>query len=833
MHILAHHLEEFTKSGISPEIATTVFRSVSSPQKIASFLGWKYYKGPCGWIYEGIDVNTGINTGIGQLKPDEPIFFPNSLKPAKYLTQKRGWDATAVAIPGIDYLASEIIYVTEGIKKAVCLMLNSGIPCLSLSGVDMGFDKDKNLVSTLLALATLGKKFELIFDADLHRKKEVRLALSKLAGRLQSAGCEATIRTWDESIGKGVDDAIVAIGWEKFLENSVVMELEEWRDSFSLKKKRPPEQSVMAEKIAKLWGDRLAWRPNIQKWYKYGAEIDGIWSKEPEELIGKLIALELAAEEIEFSAGYLSGILKLIKIHLTTKTWDEIPGFIPAQNGVLDIETLELLPHSPSRKLTWCLPYNYDKKAQCEPILQWLREAVSGNESVVQLLRAYLAAILRERSDLHGFIEIQGPGGSGKGTFLQLAKALVGARNTHTTRLKTLENGRFEPAAMFDKKLILIDDSDKYQGSVEILKSLTGGGAIPYEEKNIQQGDREDVVCNAKVLIACNEAIQSADYTSGLQRRRINVPFLNQIQKKDQRTLLGEKNHELTGEFVEFLPGLLNWVLAINNETIENYLRKTEEFVIGHRQLQLDSILQTNPIADWADYCLIYEVGSRLQIGVAQPNRGGGENSYLNVGSWAYASYREYCINVGIAKDRIISLRRFVPLMKDLFLNQLKLAINHCRDRVCSFFENLKIRTEFDESPSLINSLAPPEVPAPVPPKIAPEVPAPVPPKIAPEVPASVPPKIAAEVPASVPPNWAEFPSAVTDSTENRKNKALACLRQLKKEIVTAKCRKDMAAARGRWTAEEANWVSRFLLTPEERRRLQAILATDQKELDL
>lgn len=833
--MIAHHIEEFIKSGIPKEIAESIFKSVSDTQEIADFLGWEKYFGSGGWLYVGIDPETGLPTGIGQFKPDVPLAFPDK-KPAKYLTQKKGWDASLVQVPGIDIAAVLENPVTkirlgEGIKKAASVMCNGGGLCLSLSGVDMGFIK-KDIVPTLKKFAVEGRPIEFLFDADIVRKEGVQKALRRLGGKLSSMGCEVTVRLWDEALGKGVDDVIVAIGWERFLEVSHVLTFEEWCDSFSTKRKRPPEQSVIAQKIADLWKDKLAWRPNYQKWYRYGAEIEGIWSREPEELIGKLIALELAAENIDFSAGYLAGILKLLKIHLVAKAWDETPGFIPTKNGVLDMNTLELLPHEPSRKLTWCLPYAYDKTAHCEPILKWLKEAVGGNESILQLLRAYFAAIIRGRSDLHGFVEFQGPGGSGKTTCLELAKALVGARNTHTTRLKKLENSTFETAALFGKKLILIDDSDKYVGSVEVLKSLTGGGEIPYEEKHIQQGQDNNFICKAKVLIACNEGIQSSDYTSGLQRRRINIPFLNQVAKKDQRTLLDEVDGELKGEFAEFMPGLLNWVLALDSQTIENYLRRTEEFVVGHRQLQLEAILQTNPIADWADYCLVYEPGARLQVGIAQPNREGGQNSYLNVNSWAYASYREYCINAGMAKDRIMSLRRFIPLVKDLFINQLKLTINHCRDRACSFFENLKIRTEFDDIEPLISGLPVPEVEQPP----TPELTAPTIEQAG--VNATKPATLTIKRPTTpivepVTPPWETFPSAKTDSTETRKNKALACCKQLRKAIAVAKCRKELLPLQKRWTKEEVSWIAKHVFSAEERRKLQAILATEQQELDL
>ena len=374
------HLEEFAKSGIPKEIAETIFLSVSDNRQIADFLGWRNYKGPAGWLYEGIDPLSGKPTSIGQFKPDGGIIFPNG-EEAKYLTQKGSdgkgkFDTCCVNVPGINWQevaanVKELIRLVEGVKKSVASMIHTNVPTIGVGGVDMAtYGRGGSLTPSAEKLCVAGRTVEIAYDSDIIVKEEVRGAAIALGRSLKKVGCRVLIRTWPQSLGKGLDDAIKNVGAEEFNKQSTVQDFDEWRSTFSLKKKRPPEQSVIAQKIADLWKEKLAWRPNYQKWYRYGAEIEGIWSREPEELIGKLIVLELDAEGFDFSAGYLSGVLKLLKIHLAHKSWDETPGFIPTTNGVVNINTVELLPHDPDRRLTWCLPYDYDKAARCEPILE-------------------------------------------------------------------------------------------------------------------------------------------------------------------------------------------------------------------------------------------------------------------------------------------------------------------------------------------------------------------------------------------------------------------------------------------------------------------------------
>jgi P4 family phage/plasmid primase-like protien len=838
------HLEEFANSGIPKEIAEEIFRSVSDCREIADFLGWQDYKGPPGWLYEGIDPITGKPTGIGQFKPDGGIVFPDG-KEAKYLSQKDSdgkgkYDACCLPVPGIDWQevvndTSRLVRYAEGAKKAIASMLKTGIPTIALSGVDMATigGRGGQLTPTIAKLATAGRPCEIAYDSDLADNINVRAAAIAFGRSLKKADCQVTVRTWSVDLGKGIDDAIHNVGAEEFQRQSITLDFDEWlkpikklkeaiavddeaKDEDEAPKKKPPAQSVIAKLIAEAYKDTLAWRPAYKKWYRYGSEFDGLWSRNDEEFINRLISIELSGRGIEHSANYLAGVIKILKAFLAVKDWDSKPGLLPAKNGVINLKTLKLSPHSPTYKLTWQLPYEYNPQANCEIIKDWLLETTKGDKHLVELLRAYMYSVIYSRTDIHCFLELFGPSGSGKGTFMKLVTMLVGDRNTHITKLKKLE-GQFETAALLDKKLVLVTDSDRYGGSVETLKALTGGDRVPYEEKFLQAGEGFQPGC--KVILSCNEPIQAQDYIA-LERRRISVPFDNKVTRDKARRLIEEVDGELVGEFIDSLPGLLNWVLTLSEETAEKYLKKTEQMVPGYKRIALEAIINTNPIADWANQCLIYEEGARLQVGVAQRNKDAGSNSYLNIASWMYASFAEFCVTTG---THLMSLKRFILLANDLLVNQLKLKVKHNRDRVCAFFENLKLRSEMDDCPGLISSDSTvPQTPEPLPqtPEPLPQTPEPLP-------------QTPEPLPQTPEPPWHTFPSARTDSAETRKNKARACYNQQIKAMETSKNIQALASKLIRWTQQELNWVSTHLMSVEQVRQLKAILATNQMELDL
>ena len=467
-------------------------------------------------------------------------------------------------------------------------------------------------------------------------------------------------------------------------------------------------QDEIANHLAELYRDKLAWNTEKQEWYRYSAQTEGIWSKEPVEFICRLVKTEVEGiaqlyEELEgkkprYTINFINSIVKLLNLDLAVRKWDEADGLLPLLNGVLNLQTKKLTDHAPGHRLTWCLPYEYNHLVTCDPIVDWLTNMCGGDRALVQLMRAYLYGIVTGRTDWQKYLELIGPGGTGKSTFTRLAIALVGANNTHTTTLKKLEGARFETASIAGKRLVLINDSERYAGSVSTLKALTGQDTLPYEEKFKQSTG--GFTPTAMVIVAANETIQSSDYTSGLERRRITVPMVNRISAEDQRNLIEYRNEKIMGEFASHIPGLLNWVLEIDEVEATNIIKNYQNLVPSLAPMKAQTLVESNPIADWLDNCIIYGSGYRTYVGTAKPDKDrDSDRSFLNTKIWLYPNYCEYCQNTG---TKPVALRRFVNLLSDLCKNQLGLEVEKARDRDGSHFKGLKIREESDEDPPLI-----------------------------------------------------------------------------------------------------------------------------------
>ncbi len=246
--------------------------------------------------------------------------------------------------------------------------------------------------------------------------------------------------------------------------------------------------------------------------------------------------------------------------------------------------------------------------------------------------------------------------------------------------------------------MVLINDSERYAGSVATLKALTGQDTLPYEVKFKQS--RGGFTPTAMVLVAANETIQSNDYTSGLERRRITVPMVHRIPAENQKNLIEYRNGEIIGDFAPYIPGLLNWVLAMDEVEATNIIKNYHNLVPSLATRKAQTLVETNPMADWLDNCIVYGPEYRTNIGKAILNKDrDSDHNYLKTKIWLYPNYCEFCHNTG---TNPVASQRFGNLLSDLCQNQLGLEVEKDRDRDGSHFKGLKIREESDEDPPLI-----------------------------------------------------------------------------------------------------------------------------------
>jgi P4 family phage/plasmid primase-like protien len=482
-------------------------------------------------------------------------------------------------------------------------------------------------------------------------------------------------------------------------------------------KEKRLSSDAIADKVFDMYKGNLRYSQPHGQFFLYNKR-KGLWEVMTRvEMLGDVrekLKILVATEEkfTGFSTNLMNDIYTQLQSIVPFDEWYDGSEYLLFTNGVLDVETRELLPFTKDLYMTQQMPYEYDPAATCEDIIKWLKHTQHDNWHRAQVLRAWLRATLLGRYEIQKFVEIVGPGKSGKSTYANLAVALVGKQNTYSTDFENLEKNRFEAASYMGKKLLLFQDADRWGGSVSKLKAITGNDWIRSERK-YQTESQDPFQYHGMVMITANEAIQSTDYTSGLARRRLTIPFDRPFtggQAEQKELIKFDIKGNPQGVFAPLLPGLVNWLLDMSEEDMRLYLMETGKNVEFFQKYEKMQSLRSNPLLDWMEHKVVFDPGVSSPVGFCKVMPSGSSGYYSNWENWLYASYAEFCrsCNVGI-----MSRGRFEPLFLDICRHQLKINVYGVKNSKGLRIVNAVVRdankTKYKEYPSIVEAAARPE----------------------------------------------------------------------------------------------------------------------------
>ena len=491
-------------------------------------------------------------------------------------------------------------------------------------------------------------------------------------------------------------------------------------DSKNEKPKRLPS-SVIADQVFAMFNGDLRFSQPHNQFFLYDKR-KGLWERMTRvEMMGSIRTKMQYLSTTDwlpngFTQNLLEDIYKQLQSMIPFDEWYDGAEYLLFTNGVLEVATRELHAFRRDFYMTQQMPYEYDASATCEDIIKWLKHTQHNSWNRTQVLRAWLRATLLGCYEIQKFVEIVGPGKSGKSTYANLAVALVGKSNTYSTDFENMEKNRFEAAAYMGKKLLLFQDADRWGGSVSKLKAITGGDWIRSERK--YQGETLDPFqYHGMVIITANEAIQSTDYTSGLARRRLTIPFdrpFTGAQNEQKELIKFDAKGNPQGIFSPLLPGLVNWLLDMSEEDMRSYLMETAKHVDFFQRYEKEQSLRSNPVLDWMDKHLVFDPGVRSVLGICKAAQGT-NNYYNNWNQWLYPSYAEFCRGTNIGS---VGRGRFEVLFFDICKHQLKINVFSKKTTKGLQIFNVAIResnpTKYENYPSVVEVAANPEKYAPM-----------------------------------------------------------------------------------------------------------------------
>ena len=162
-------------------------------------------------------------------------------------------------------------------------------------------------------------------------------------------------------------------------------------------------------------------------------------------------------------------------------------SIIVFENGVLNINTMELLPHSPDYLSTIKIPCNWNNDSVYAPVFnEYMDTLTGGKEELRKLLLMFMGLAISNVScaRLKKSLFICGKGNSGKSVIRDLTERLVGEENCANLDLNQIES-QFLLNEIFGKRLVgSADMSFQVLKGMNRFKLLTGGDSIFADVKN-------------------------------------------------------------------------------------------------------------------------------------------------------------------------------------------------------------------------------------------------------------------------------------------------------------------------------------------------------------
>ena len=438
--------------------------------------------------------------------------------------------------------------------------------------------------------------------------------------------------------------------------------------------------SIAADGIAECLRGRYAFSAEASAWHEFvGTHWQTVRATLLDEVLTEL--LFTACGELGFRATYLASVGAILRKGNLIPLPTPLNRRIPFRNGLLDIETGVLQAVTADNADMWCIPHNYRPGSEARVFMEWLDTATGGCEGKKLMVRAFIAAAITGRADLQKFVYLLGPGGTGKSTFMRLLQAILGPLNCITTDLKNLEQNRFETARLYGKRLAIVSDTDKYGGSVNVLKALTGQDPLRNEQKHIQQNGT--FIFGGIVLMAGNEVLQSTDYTSGLSRRMMVVKFDRVLTGKEKREFIESGGED---RLQEEIPAVINWALEMDRDRVSAVFMHPPEEI---QRSTFDAAADQNPLLGWITATLVPKAGHKAYIGTKVEGRTESGVTYFEGQQIKlYPNYLQWCRQSG---RESVSLHRFSRLVLDVLRNTLGIDARKGRDNSANYLQGIAI----------------------------------------------------------------------------------------------------------------------------------------------
>lgn len=286
----------------------------------------------------------------------------------------------------------------------------------------------------------------------------------------------------------------------------------------------------------------------------------------------------------DWGRGLQGDVLEFITVQAPAlqDTWPN--GKINLRNGILDVASRHLEPHTPDLLTTVQFGVAYDTEATCPGLRRFCQEVLPKDST--EVLAELTAWCMMEDNPADQAVMLRGAGSNGKSILLAVLTETLGLENVSAMELHEIAEDRFAAADLYLKVAnIAADVTSAHLEKTGPFKAITSGDPVRAQRKFEHAFT---FVNRAKLLFSANRTPVSEDTSDGFFRRWVVVPFTRTFKVGDgtglnRRALLGRLLRASEGS------GLLNWALERWDHVAAYGLTVTPTMAAAHRKFRLES----------------------------------------------------------------------------------------------------------------------------------------------------------------------------------------------------------------------------------------------------
>ena len=307
-------------------------------------------------------------------------------------------------------------------------------------------------------------------------------------------------------------------------------------------------------------------------------------------------------------------------------------GYIAnVKNGLLNIYTGELQPHTPNFVSLIQYQIEYNPDAKCPVWEGVMSDWMEGDEKEekTKLLQQFSGYCLSSSMVYDKALFLVGDGGNGKSTFVDTIAMILGSNAVSHIDLEALY-GQYGMKGLVGKRMNVIEEvhGNYYQSNK--LKKVVSGEQVTID---IKYKDQFTFRPQAKFVFAVNQMPRVDDTSTATERRICAVMFKNNFRNNPNKALRSD-----FGLLAKELSGIFNWMLVGARD-----LHESKNFIVTQEQIQMLSEYrqENSSVEGFIGECLTFAEGNVMTV----------RQVYDEYKKWCGQDGRKFKSNIAFTKE--------------------------------------------------------------------------------------------------------------------------------------------------------------------------------------